>query len=95
MVTNNNAPQAAASQKKYLNQAGLAYFYARLKEVFVKGEEGKGLSHNDFTDELKAQLELLDPGDLLGEKDAMTFEEIDEIIESINEQFDKMEVENT
>ena len=95
MATNNNAPQAAASQKKYLNQAGLAYFYARLKEVFVKGEEGKGLSHNDFTDELKARLESLDPEDLLGEEDALTFDEIDEIIESINEQFDNLEVENT
>ena len=25
----------AVQQKKYLNQAGLAYFYARLKEIFT------------------------------------------------------------
>lgn len=79
---------ATASQKKYLNQAGLAYFYARLKEIFVKGEEGMGLSANDFTDELKARLEELDPEDLLDNEDALTFDEIDEIINSINQQLD-------
>ncbi len=72
------------SQKKYLNQAGLAYFYARLKEVFVLGEEGKGLSSNDFTDDLKAQLEDLDPEDLISDEDALTFDEIDEIINNID-----------
>ena len=73
-----------STQKKYLNQAGLAYFYARLKEVFVRGEEGKGLSSNDFTDELKQQLEALDPEDLLSDEDALTFDEIDEILDEID-----------
>lgn len=75
------------SQKKYLNQAGLAYFYARLKEVFVQGEEGKGLSTNDFTDELKDMLEALDPEDLLSDEDALSFDEIDEIIDAIDRRF--------
>ena len=75
----------ATSQKKYLNQAGLAYFYARLKEVFVQGEEGKGLSSNDFTDELKQQLETLDPEDLISDEDALTFDDIDEIIDAIDQ----------
>ena len=70
--------------KKYLNQAGLAYFYARLKEVFVQGEEGKGLSSNDFTDEMKQMLETLDPEDLLSDEDALTFDEIDEILDEID-----------
>ena len=74
----------STSQKKYLNQAGLAYFYARLKEVFVLGEEGKGLSTNDFTDELKAQLEELDPEDILSDEDALTYDEIDEILDNID-----------
>jgi len=73
-----------ATQKKYLNQAGLAYFYARLKEVFVQGEEGKGLSTNDFTDEMKQMLETLDPEDLLSDEDALTFDEIDEILDEID-----------
>ena len=79
---------AATSQKKYLNQAGLAYFYARLKEIFVQGEDGMGLSANDFTDELKARLEELDPEELLENEDALTFDEIDEIINSIDQRLD-------
>lgn len=77
-----------STQRKYLNQAGLAYFYARLKEVFVQGEEGKGLSSNDFTDELKRQLEDLDPEDLLSDEDALSFDEIDDILNAIDERFE-------
>ena len=77
------------TQKKYLNQAGLAYFYARLKEVFVQGEEGKGLSTNDFTDELKGMLEALDPEDLLSDEDALSFDEIDDILNAIDERFEQ------
>jgi len=74
----------AVQQKKYLNQAGLAYFYARLKEIFVQGEEGMGLSENDFTDALKERLESLDPETLLDDGDALSMEEIDAIIDAVN-----------
>lgn len=77
------------STKKYLNQDCLAYFYARLKELFVRGEEGKGLSSNDFTDELKSQLEELNPEYILSDEDALTFNEIDDIIDGINGRLDK------
>ena len=53
--------KVVVQQKKYLNQAGLAYFFKRIKEIFVIREEGKGLSKNDFTDELKEKLEQVDP----------------------------------
>ncbi len=52
---------AKVSTKKYLNQAGLAYFFQRLKEIFVLRVDGMGLSHNDFTDEMKDKLDTIDP----------------------------------
>ena len=78
----------ATQQKKYLNQAGLAYFYGRLKEIFVMGEDGMGLSTNDFTDALKERLEELDPAEFMSDEDAMTDEEIDDIIDLIDQQLD-------
>lgn len=56
---------AKVTTKKYLNQAGLAYFFQRLKEIFIQREDGKGLSQNDFTDELKAKLDSMDPSSYL------------------------------
>lgn len=41
---------------KYLNDTGLAYFYEKLKAVFVKKESGKGLSTNDYTTTEKNKL---------------------------------------
>ena len=75
----------ASKEKKYLNQAGLAYFFARLKEIFVQEEEGKGLSSNDFTDEYKDRVDTLDPADVVMEDDALSEEEIDEILNSADE----------
>ena len=48
-------------QKKYLDQAGIAYFFQRIKEIFVIREEGRGLSKNDFTDEMKSKLDSINP----------------------------------
>lgn len=56
---------AKISTKKYLNQAGLAYFFQRLKEIFVLRVDGMGLSHNDFTDEMKDKLNDIDPSKYL------------------------------
>lgn len=47
---------------KYLDYAGLAYFWSKLKAYFVKQETGKGLSTNDFTTELKTKLEGIAAG---------------------------------
>lgn len=80
----------ATQQKKYLNQAGLAHFYARLKDIFIAGEEGMGLSENDFTDELKDRLEELDPDEFMKDEDALTFSEIDDIISDIDRRYDSM-----
>lgn len=46
---------------KYLSQDGVLYLMQRIKSRFVAQEEGKGLSTNDFTDELKQK--VLDAGD--------------------------------
>ena len=42
--------------EKYLNSTGLAYFWNRLKNYFVKQESGKGLSTNDYTTAEKSKL---------------------------------------
>lgn len=39
--------------KKYLDQEGLAHLVQKNDERYVRQEEGKGLSKNDFTDEYK------------------------------------------
>lgn len=44
---------------KYLDYAGLAYFWTQLKSYFVAQETGKGLSSNDFTDTYKSTLDNL------------------------------------
>lgn len=38
---------------KYLDTEGLAYLWGKIQDGFVPQEEGKGLSSNDFTDEMK------------------------------------------
>lgn len=43
--------------KDYLNKDHLLYFWTLLKSHFVAQETGKGLSTNDFTNELKTKLE--------------------------------------
>lgn len=45
---------------KFFDQAALKYLLNKLKNTFVRQEEGKGLSSNDFTDTLKNKLETLD-----------------------------------
>lgn len=42
---------------KYLDKNGLLYFWQKCKNFFVAKESGKGLSANDFTNELKTKLE--------------------------------------
>lgn len=45
---------------KYLDSAGLSYLWSKLKTIFVKQEEGKGLSSNDFTNNYKSMLDSVD-----------------------------------
>ena len=42
---------------QYLDLTGLKYYHGKAQDAFVAQEEGKGLSANDFTDELLAKLE--------------------------------------
>lgn len=44
---------ALAAGKKYLDQEGLAHLVQKNDARYVRQEEGKGLSKNDFTDEYK------------------------------------------
>ncbi len=44
---------------KYLDKNNLIHLIEKIKEKFVRKEEGKGLSKNDFTDELKTKLESI------------------------------------
>ena len=39
---------------KFLDKTGLVYFWGRLKTYFVHQEDGKGLSTNDLTNDLKS-----------------------------------------
>lgn len=45
---------------KFFDQAALKHLLNKLKTTFVRQEEGKGLSSNDFTDTLKNKLETMD-----------------------------------
>lgn len=45
-----------AEPKAIVTYDVLQYFYSQLKQKFVRQEEGKGLSSNDFTNEEKAFL---------------------------------------
>lgn len=44
---------------KYLDQEGLAHLIEKNDERYVRAEDGKGLSSNDFTDEYKQMIEDL------------------------------------
>lgn len=48
-----------AVEKKYLDQDGLAHLVQKNDERYVKKEEGKGLSSNDFSDEYKKKIDDL------------------------------------
>jgi len=53
------------AETKYLNNEGLRYLWVKLKELFgnkVDKEDGKGLSSNDFTDQLRRKLENISEG---------------------------------
>lgn len=45
---------------KFLDQNGLLYFWQKIVNKFVAKVDGKGLSTNDFTNELKAKLESVE-----------------------------------
>lgn len=47
---------------KFLDQNGLLYFWQKIVNKFVAKVDGKGLSTNDFTNELKAKLESVENG---------------------------------
>lgn len=47
---------------KYLNETGLAYFFEKLKQIFVRQEAGKSLTSNDFTDADKTKLNGVEAG---------------------------------
>lgn len=50
--------------RKYLDKNGLLYLWSKIKGMFdkkVDKEEGKTLTSNDFTDDLKRKLEGIDP----------------------------------
>lgn len=48
-----------AEGKKYLDQEGLAHLVKKNDERYVRKEENKGLSSNDFTDEYKQKIDDL------------------------------------
>ena len=47
---------------KFLDQNGLLYFWQKIVNKFVAKETGKGLSTNDFTNELKTKLDGISEG---------------------------------
>lgn len=47
---------------KYLNKTGLAYFFEKLKGIFVRQEAGKSLTTNDFTNADKTKLDGIETG---------------------------------
>ena len=47
---------------KYLDKNGLLYFWQKIVNKFVEKEAGKGLSTNDFTNELKTKLDGIEAG---------------------------------
>ena len=50
---------ALAAEKKYLDQEGLAHLVQKNDARYVRKEEGKGLSSNDFSDEYKQKIDDL------------------------------------
>lgn len=58
---------------QYLNEAGLEYLIMRLRQKYVERVPDKGLSSNDFTDDLKTKLEGLPNG-----------KDLQDILDSIN-----------
>lgn len=74
---------------RYLDMDGIAYFYDRIQGIFVKLQEGMGLSENNFTNELKTKLTDIQPDNYLSDSDALSNEEIDEIINTVNQQIDE------
>ncbi len=61
--------------QKLLTLGVFEYAVARMNLLFQRQEEGKGLSQNDFTNELKSKLEHIDP-DLFA-----TADEVDEVLD--------------
>ena len=51
-----------AAEKKYLDQDGLAHLVQKNDVRYVRKEDGKGLSANDFTDEYKQKIDELEAG---------------------------------
>jgi hypothetical protein len=50
------------NDNKYLNYDGLVTLWSNIKDKFVAKEDGKGLSSNDFTDELLTKLNGVEAG---------------------------------
>ena len=48
-----------AAEKKYLDQDGLAHLVQKNDARYVRKEDGKGLSSNDFSDEYKQKIDDL------------------------------------
>ena len=51
--------ESLGAEKKYLDQEGLAHLIRKNDGRYVRQEEGKGLSSNDFTDEYKQKIDDL------------------------------------
>ncbi len=47
---------------KFIDQNALLYIFQKIKQTFVQKETGKGLSSNDFTDDLKNKLDGIQAG---------------------------------
>lgn len=47
---------------KFIDNNALLYIFTKIKQNFVAQEAGKGLSANDFTNELKSKLEAVEAG---------------------------------
>ena len=71
---------ADTAKPKIVTLEILGYYNERLKEKFVGKETGKGLSANDFTDELKAKLDSIVAGD-----EYVTTDDIDALFEDEEE----------
>ena len=61
---------------KLLTLGIFEYAVARLDLLYQRREDGKGLSQNDFTNELKAKLDALNPDDGFA-----TADEVDEVLD--------------
>ena len=70
----------ADSTKKYVSENTLLYFWQKLKLLLankVDTENGKGLSSNDFTSELKTKLENMTQGLTQAEVEALIADVVD------------------